>query len=58
MNRKHLDSSMVRTTGVKSGAHAKTLIPNIACVPATSLWNIPRFNYVLAMPSNLVFIVN
>ena len=35
MNRKHLESSMVRTTGVKSGA-AKTLFPNIASVPATS----------------------
>ena len=35
MNRKHLDSSMVRSTGVKSGA-AKTLFPNIASVPATS----------------------
>ena len=31
----HLDSSMVRTTGVQSGA-TKTLFPNIASVPATS----------------------
>ena len=32
MNRKHLDSSVVRATGVKSAA-AKTLFPNIASVP-------------------------
>ena len=35
MNRKHLDSSKVRTTGVKSGA-AQTLFPNIASVHAIS----------------------
>ena len=33
LNRKHLDTSIVRATGMKSSV-AKTLFPNIANIPA------------------------
>ena len=43
MNRKHLDTDSVSSSGIKS-ATAKTLFPNIASVPAVSAEDLVQQN--------------